>query len=102
MFLQSWMHNRRIADIAQKGTQVMPFNLDATTHTFQALDDGGLQTVTAKDPDDAEQIALIRSHIKREAEQFKQGNCADPSRLHGSDMPGLAELSAGARQIDIQ
>jgi len=102
MFVQTWLHNRRVANIAEKGTQVMPFNLDTTTHMFQALDDGGLQTVTAKDPNDTEQIALIRSHVELEAAQFQQGNFADPARLHGGDMPGLSELSAGAQHINIQ
>jgi hypothetical protein len=102
MFLQTWLHNRRVAEIAAQGRSVMPFDLNATTHTFQALDDGGLQTVTTDDPGDTEQIALIRAHVKHEAAQFQQGNFNDPARLHGGDMPGLAELSAGASRIDFQ
>jgi hypothetical protein len=102
MLAQTWLHNRRVADIATRGISVMPFNLDTTTHTFQVLDDGGLQTVTADDPGDTEQIALIRSHVEYEANQFQQGHFADPAWLHGRDMPGLDELSAGADQLNIQ
>ena len=36
--------------VAVRGAQVMPFDLEQTIHVFQRLDDGGRQTVTVKDP----------------------------------------------------
>jgi hypothetical protein len=80
----------------------MPFDLDQTMHVFQSLDDGGLQTVRAKDPANREQIALIQAHLKEEAEKFQRGDFSDPAKIHGEGMPGLAELRAGAGQIEIQ
>jgi hypothetical protein len=92
----------RQAEVATRGAQVMPFDLEQTTHVFQSLNDGGLQTVEAKDPANREQIALIQTHLQEEAEKFQRGDFSDPAKIHGEAMPGLAELKAGAGQIDIQ
>ena len=81
-----------------KGATVMPFDLMRTTHFFDDNATGGVETVTANDKSDAEQTALIRSHLATEAERFGRGDFSDPAKIHGADMPGLATLSnAGAR-----
>jgi hypothetical protein len=92
----------RQAEVATRGAQVMPFDLEQTMHHFQSLDNGGLQTVTAKDPGNQEQIALIQAHLKEEAEKFHRGDFSDPAKIHGENMPGLVELKAKAGQIEIQ
>jgi hypothetical protein len=92
----------RQAEVAQRGAEVMPFDLEATTHRFEPTETGLVQTVTADDPRDREQIALIREHLEEEAGRFAQGDFGDPATIHGHDMPGLAELRDGAANIDIQ
>jgi hypothetical protein len=92
----------RQEEVATRGAQVMPFDLAQTMHVFQPLEDGGRQTVTAKDPANSQQIALIQTHLQEEAAKFRQGDFSDPATIHGEDMPGLAALQAGARQIEIQ
>lgn len=87
--------------VATRGVEVMPFDLEQTTHIFEKKDDGGLQQVIADDPGDDEQIALIRAHLAEEAERFQQGDFHDPSMIHGEDMAGLHELMAGAERIEI-
>jgi hypothetical protein len=94
-------HSRQ-AEVAARGAQVMPFDLEQTTHMFQQLPDGGLQTVTASDPANAEQIALIQAHLQQEAVKFGRGDFGDPATIHGQDMPGLADLKAGATKIDVE
>lgn len=79
----------------------MPFDLDATTHRFDERDDGLVQTVVADDEDDADQIRLIREHLAHEAERFAAGDLGDPASIHGTDMPGLAALEAGAAAGDV-
>jgi hypothetical protein len=79
----------------------MPFDLARTTHEFESLPDGGLQTVTAKDPGDTLQIRLIREHLRSESERFPRGDFADPMAIHGHDMPGIAELRAGAGKFEV-
>lgn len=88
--------------VAERGAQVMPFDLEQTIHVFQRLDDGGRQTVTVKDQANAQQIALIQFHLQREADKFRQGDFSDPARIHGDEMPGLADLKTGFGQIDIR
>lgn len=80
----------------------MPFDLTRTTHVFQDLPGGGLQTVTANEPGDTLQVRLIREHLEQEARRFTDGDLSDPMRIHGADMPGVAELSAGSKQIRIE
>lgn len=92
----------RQAQVAARGAQVMPFDLEQTIHVFQRLDDGGRQTVTVKDPTNAPQIALIQSHLQHEADKFRRGDFSDPAYIHGEEMPGLAELKAGFAQVDIR
>lgn len=93
---------QRQAEVAQRGAEVMPFDLEATTHRFEPTDTGLVQRVTADDPSDSEQVALIREHLEEEAARFAQGDFDDPASIHGDDMPGLAELRDGAADIDIQ
>jgi hypothetical protein len=92
----------RQAEVAKRGAKVMPFDLELTTHVFQKLDDGGLQKVVAKDPSNKKQIALIQSHLKEESEKFRKGDFSDPAKIHGEDMPGLAQLKVGAAKIAVR
>ncbi|CAN5515313.1 hypothetical protein BH10CHL1_BH10CHL1_37230 [soil metagenome] len=92
----------RQAQVAEDGATVMPFDLVTTTHIFQKLEQGGLQQVIVKDPNDIEQIKLIRTHLAEEAQRFQQGDFHDPAQIHSMNMPGLHELMMGAKQITIQ
>ncbi len=91
----------RQADVAERGAEVMPFDLDATTHTFTKSPTGGVQAVTADDPADDPQVRLIRAHLLDERDDFTRGDFDDPARIHGMDMPGVAELSAGYQRISV-
>lgn len=89
------------AEIATRGVEVMPFDLEQTTHVFEKREDGGLQQVVADDATDNEQIALIRAHLAEEAQRFQQGDFHDPAMIHGDDMAGLHQLALGYEQITI-
>ena len=92
----------RQGEVAARGAKVMPFDLEQTTHVFEKLDDGGLQKVVVKDAANKKQIVLIQSHLKEESERFRKGDFSDPAKIHGEDMPGLAQLKSGAAKIDIR
>lgn len=92
----------RQAVVAERGRTVMPFDLEQTTHRFIPAATGGTQDVVADRPGDAEQIDLIRTHLRKEAEAFSRGDFADPARIHGSDMPGLAELREGYDRVEVR
>jgi hypothetical protein len=92
----------RQAEIEAKSRQVMPFDLERTTHRFTKSATGGLQTVAADDPADTQQITLIREHLTEEAAGFSKGDYGDPASIHGTEMPGLRELEQGHNRIDIR
>ncbi len=98
---KSTVHLRQ-AEVAARGMQVMPFDLESTTHIFQPLPDGGLQTVLADNPTDTDQIALIQTHLQEEAQKFSTGDFSDPATIHGHTMPGLQQLASNASNIQVQ
>jgi hypothetical protein len=87
--------------VHEMGQTVMPFDLDKTTHIFRMTDSGGIQSVLAKDTQDQDQIALIRQHLRHEAEAFQHGNYSDPTTLHGKTMPGVSELESHHGSITV-
>lgn len=91
----------RQEDVAERGAEVMPFDLEATTHHFEPTPDGLVQTVVADDPADGDQVALVREHLAEEAAAFREGDYGDPAAIHGDDMPGLAELEANAGAVAV-
>lgn len=92
---------QRRAEVAERGAEVMPFDLDATTHILTKTDDGGVQIVVADDERDHEQVARIRRHLAEERERFARGDFDDPAAIHGHDMDGLAALRAGYADIEV-
>lgn len=93
--------DERQADVAVRGAEVMPFDLERSTHVFAPTDDGGLQTVRSDDGDE-EQIQLIRDHLREEAGRFARGDFHDPAMIHGSEMPGLHTLVMGADRMTVE
>lgn len=87
--------------VAQRGSKVMPFDLNATQHHFETTATGAVETVTADSADDSTQVDLIRQHLRTEATRFEQGDYGDPAAIHGHDMPGLQTLTQSAGRIDI-
>ena len=94
--------SNRQDEVAERGADVMPFDLDATTHDFEPTPTGLLETVVADDPDDEQQVELVQAHLAEEAARFRAGDYGDPAAIHGQDMPGLAELEAGAGDVTIE
>jgi hypothetical protein len=93
---------KRQAEVAERGKDVMPFSLKATTHIFIKTAEGGIQRVVAKNMADTDQTNLVRVHLQEIRQQFLKGNFSGPSQIHGKDMPGLGELrSAKQAQIAI-
>ena len=97
---QQTQMTERQADIAERGAEVMPFDLDATTHIFNKTPEGGVQQVVA-DSNDAQQVRLIREHLGTISTQFAAGNFHDPAMIHGPEMAGLHALMMGADRLVI-
>jgi hypothetical protein len=84
--------------VEQRGAAVMPFDQARTMHMFQPTLNGGTETIVSNDHD-PRQIALIRSHLGKEAEAFAKGDYADPMAIHGMQMPGVATLRTSSAKI---
>ena len=80
---------------------VMPFDMAKTLHVFKMTESGGIQRVVVRQHGDVGQMELIRTHLGEEAKRFQRGDYSDPMKLHGSAMPGLAELEAAAGHIQV-
>ena len=91
----------RQIEVDHNSGRVMPFRLDATTHAFVPTPSGGVETITVHHAD-ARQIALVRSHLRKEARAFARGDFSDPAAIHGAAMPGLRAIRAGAANIDVR
>lgn len=87
-------------EVSARGALVMPFDLKATTHVFTKTQDGGIQQVVAKNAKNDQQIQLIRQHLVLISEHFGKSNFAEPTSIHGPNMPGLAELR-GAKPGEV-
>lgn len=85
---------QRQAAVAKLGADVMPFSLKATTHIFTKTAEGGTQRVVAKSAADAQQVKLVREHLREIQAEFLKGDFSGPMHIHGAEMPGLAELKA--------
>lgn len=55
---------KRLDEITERGSHVMPFDLEKTTHIFTKTESGGVQQVIVRTKSDTEQINLIRSLIR--------------------------------------
>lgn len=89
-------HTPQDPNFSQREQEVMPFDLDATLHTFEKSEQGGFERVTVKNAEDERNIALIRDHLRKEADLFARGDFSDPAYLHGADMAGLSILEEAA------
>jgi hypothetical protein len=78
----------------------MPFDLNQTMHIFTPTSDGGVQVIMVHDRE-AGLVANVRSHLRKEAAAFARGDYSDPAEIHGHDMPGLAQLQAGAKRMTV-
>jgi hypothetical protein len=85
---------QRQAEVAKLGADVMPFSLQATTHIFTKTAEGGVQRVVAKSASDAQQVSLVREHLRDIQRQFLKGDFSGPTHIHGAEMSGLSVLKA--------
>jgi hypothetical protein len=87
----------RQAEVARRGKEVMPFDLQSTTHVFTKTAEGGVQRIVAKDGANPEQVKMARAHLAQIRREFLAGDFSGPRRIHGDDMPGLADLRTARR-----
>ncbi len=90
----------RQQEVRARSMHVMPFSMDTTMHVFKTTSTGGAMTVRVHDGD-AQQVALVRSHLRKEAAAFARGDYSDPMTIHGTAMPGIDGLRKAGGRIAI-
>jgi hypothetical protein len=75
-----------------RGAQVMGFDQDKTVHHFYLYDNGGAIDVSVKDAKDHVNRDAIRAHLPHIVTLFGQGNFEAPMLVHGTVVPGTAEM----------
>lgn len=60
------------------GAPAAPFNHHNATQAFQKNQEGGIQQVVAKDPNDKALVAAIRSYLEAQAQRFGNGDYSGP------------------------
>jgi hypothetical protein len=81
------------AQMNQRGAQVMGFDQEKTTHHFYLYTDGGAIDVAVDDAADKANLDAIRVHLPHIAMLFSQGNFGAPMLVHGTNVPGTAEMA---------
>ena len=92
---------QRRTQVEHKSETVMPFSMQTSMHVFVPTKSGGVQTVLVHGGN-PKQVALVRSHLRKEAAAFVRGDFTDPASIHGGDMPGLKAMQAGSRRINVR
>lgn len=96
------MSINRLSEVREKGSDVMPFDLDKTLHTFEKTGYGGVQIVSIRDSVYTDQLIPIREHLEKIASDFKNGNFSDPINIHGSEMAGLETLQTNTSKFSVK
>lgn len=79
----------------------LPFALDQTLQTFSKTVHGGVQHIVVKPAGDPLQIKRVQAYLLKTADEFRKGDFSETERIHGADMPGLAQLKT-AKTDDIK
>jgi len=80
---------------------VAPYAQEQTVQTFSKTVHGGVQHVVVKAGGNAQVIKSVQAHLAKLAADFGKGDFSMPERMHGADMPGLAQLKK-AKPDDIR
>ncbi|MDD5412386.1 MAG: aspartate carbamoyltransferase [Methylobacter sp.] len=83
---------KKVEEVHERVQRVVPYALDRTLQTFTKTVHGGVQHVVVKSADDTQQIKLIQEHLQKLANEYRKGDFSASERVHGADMPGLAQL----------
>jgi hypothetical protein len=87
----------------RRGTMVMGFDQNLTSHHFLLFADGGAIDVSANDPSDAKNRDAIRSHLPHIAIMFGSGNFEAPMLVHDSgSVPGTKVMAERKDRLHYQ
>ena len=91
-------HDSAFAALQARGRTAMGVDQYTSTHTFDALADGGSIRLV-RDSADPAGVAEIRSHLREIAAAFASGDFDTPAFVHGRTVPGTAVMAARKDRI---
>src|SRR5947208_192529 len=80
--LPAYGQHDHMADMSNRGAQVMGFSQEATTHHFVLTFDGGVIDVRANDVKDTKSRDEIRAHFQHISRMFTDGDFTSPMLVH--------------------
>lgn len=80
------------AAMQERGHMAMGVDQYTSTHTFDALPDGG-RIALVRDVDDTIGVHEIRAHLKLIQHAFEAGDFSTPEFVHMKQMPGTAVMA---------
>ena len=80
------------AALQGRGKSAMGVDQYTSTHTFDALPDGGSIRLV-RDGTDSAGVAQIRSHLRSIAESFSRGDFSTPAFVHARSVPGTDTMA---------
>jgi uncharacterized protein YjhX (UPF0386 family) len=80
------------AAMQDRGKMAMGVDQKTSTHTFDALPNGG-RIELLRDVNDSLGIAQIRAHLRLIQHAFQAGDFSTPQFVHMQTMPGTAEMA---------
>ncbi len=92
------MHAQHMKDakhfdgVDKRGDQAMGFSHEANMHHFLMFKDGGAIRVVPKDPKDADDLKMVRDHLKMIAGMFSAGDFRLPMFIHDTTVPGTQTM----------
>jgi len=92
---------KQVDEVHQRTQQLVPYDLDQSQLTFTRTVHGGVQHVITKSADNTSQIKLIQANLLKMVVDFRKGDFSVTEKIHGTAMPGLAQLKK-AEMYDIK
>lgn len=93
--------NKSPGSMQQRMQQMLPYSAEKTETTYSKTVHGGVQHVVVKSASDSTQVKAVQEHLRMMVEHYRKGDFSMPERVHGKDMPGLAQLKM-AKADDIK
>lgn len=86
--------NAQNAGVVQRGEshEGMGFSQSTTSHHFYLTQTGGVIQVTAKDPQNAGEVATVQMHLRHIVEMFSEGDFSIPHFVHDTNPPGAETM----------
>jgi hypothetical protein len=90
------------AAVQIRGKTVMGVDQYTSAHVFEEFPDGGRIVLDRDDAADSAGIAIVRTHMRDVAADFRAGNFSRPFAVHAQQVPGTRVMTARKSTISYE